>query len=75
MGWFLPFAAIGTGAVVIAGLLRSWRRNALEAAAARSDGRVVRAIGVQATDDEMARLERGAARRFSLTVAAFHSLP
>lgn len=56
MVWFMPFAAVGTGALVIAGLVRSWRQNAVNAVAARVDGGVGR-IGVQATDDEMARLQ------------------
>ena len=49
VGWVMPFAAIGAGALVIVGLLRSWRRPA---AAER-----VTPIGVSATDDELARLE------------------
>ena len=56
VGWFLPFAAIGTGAVVIAGLLRSWRRNAIQSAVT-AGSRTVGSIGVQATADEMARLQ------------------
>lgn len=55
VAWFLPFAAIGTGALVVAVLLRSWRRNALEAAAVRADG-TVRPIRPHGTDDELARL-------------------
>lgn len=55
MVWFMPFAAVGTGALVIAALVRSWRKNAVEAAAI-SSASGVRSIGVQATDDEMARL-------------------
>ena len=49
VGWGMPFAAIGAGAVVIVAMLRSWRRPA---AAER-----VTPIGVNATDDELARLE------------------
>lgn len=49
VGWGMPFAAIGTGGVVLALLLRSWRRpDAPER---------VTPIGVNATDDELARLE------------------
>ncbi len=55
--WVLPFAAIGTGAVVLAMLVRSWRRNALEAAAARSARPDVIPVGTKATDDELARLD------------------
>ncbi len=54
--WFMPFAAVGTGALVIAALVRSWRKNAVESAAV-SSASGVRSIGVQATDDEMARLD------------------
>ena len=50
VGWVMPFAAIGTGALVIVAMLRSWRRPA--AAAER-----VTPLGVNATDDELARLE------------------
>jgi cytochrome c-type biogenesis protein CcmH len=55
MVWFMPFAVVGTGALVIAALVRSWRKNAVEAAAL-SSASGVRSIGVQATEDEMARL-------------------
>ncbi len=55
VGWFFPFVAIGTGGLAIAYLLRTWRQNAVAAAAlATTSG--VRSIGVQATDEEMARL-------------------
>lgn len=54
VGWVMPFAAIGTGALVIVGLLRSWRRPA---ASER-----VTPIGVAATDDELARLEAAVRR-------------
>ncbi len=56
MVWFMPFAALATGALAIALLVRTWRQNAVNATAARVDGGVGR-IGVQATDDEMARLQ------------------
>ena len=50
VGWIAPFAAIGTGAVVLAALLRRWRTPAgatPAAPAAMSD----------ATDEELARIE------------------
>lgn len=56
MVWFMPFALMATGALVIAALVRSWRQNAVNATAARIDGGIGN-IGVQATDDEMARLQ------------------
>lgn len=58
LAWFAPFAAIAVGAVGIGVLLRSWRLNAKQAAAARptstSNGD---AAVADATDDELARLE------------------
>jgi cytochrome c-type biogenesis protein CcmH len=53
-GWVAPFAALGTGAVVIAVLLRSWRRPAHGRPAP-----VATPAGVpsDATPDELARLE------------------
>jgi len=55
VAWFLPFVAIGTGGVLIAALLRSWRNNALASATLMADG-TVRPIRAQGTDEEMARL-------------------
>lgn len=55
VAWFFPFVAIGTGAVAIAVLLRSWRNNARAAATLMADG-TVRPIRAQGTDEEMARL-------------------
>jgi len=55
VAWFFPFVAIGTGGVVIAALLRSWRNNALASATLMADG-TVRPIRAQGTDEEMARL-------------------
>jgi cytochrome c-type biogenesis protein CcmH len=55
VAWFLPFVAIGTGAVAIAVLLRTWRNNARAAATLMADG-TVRPIRAQGTDEEMARL-------------------
>jgi len=56
VAWFLPFVAIGTGAVAITVLLRSWRNNARAAATLMADG-TVRPIRPQGTDEEMARLD------------------
>lgn len=51
VGWLAPFVVIGSGAVAIFALLRSWRRPAdAEPAAA------VTPLRVSATDDELARL-------------------
>lgn len=54
VAWFLPFVAVGTGGLVIARLLHSWRRNAVQAANGTPSD--IRAIAVQGTDDELARL-------------------
>lgn len=51
VGWFAPFVAIGTGAIAIFALLRRWRSP--EAASAPD----VQSIGVDATPDELRRLE------------------
>lgn len=55
VGWFLPFVAIGTGGFVLAALVRSWRHNALEAARVSAQPGSA-SIGVQATEEELARL-------------------
>ncbi|MDF1503207.1 cytochrome c-type biogenesis protein CcmH [Roseisolibacter sp. H3M3-2] len=61
-GYLMPFAALGTGAVVVAALIRKWGRRA--AAVQAAEGRVAPAAShglspadVGATPDEMARLE------------------
>lgn len=54
-GWLMPFAALGTGAVVLTALLRRWRARA-EAVAAAAPARAPRTI--DATDDELERLDR-----------------
>jgi hypothetical protein len=48
--------AIGTGGGPSATLLRTWRRNAIEASAMRADG-TVRPIRAHGTDEELARLD------------------
>ena len=65
-GYAMPFAALGTGAVVVAALIRKWGRRAAVGQAAH-DARVASAspVGVDASADELARLEaavRGDAR-------------
>ena len=50
VGWIAPFAAVGTGAVVVGALIRRWGRRAAEA-------RTASPIRIDASDDEMARLE------------------
>jgi cytochrome c-type biogenesis protein CcmH len=57
LAWFAPFAAIGIGAVVIGALLRSWRRNADVSAATRAGAPVSTDASIDATPDELARLE------------------
>ena len=53
VAWIAPFAAIGTGALGIYALLRRWQRPAAEL-----DTADVRPIGVDASADELRRLER-----------------
>lgn len=61
LAWFAPFAAIAVGLVVIAAVLRGWRRNS--DAAQRHEESAVRtaptvdATGIDATPEELARLE------------------
>lgn len=57
LAWFAPFAALALGAVGIGALLRGWRINAKDAAvrAARQD--ISSAAPVEATPEELARLE------------------
>lgn len=57
VGWFAPFTLIGAGAVGILVLLRSWRRPAQAAAQPQ-----VHPIGVDASADELARLEAAVRR-------------
>ncbi len=57
LAWFAPFAAIAFGAVAIGALLRGWRRNADVAAAQRAAEPVKLDTHVEATPDELARLQ------------------
>jgi len=50
VGWIAPFAAVGTGGVVVSALIRHWGRRAAAA-------RAVSPVRIDASDDEMARLE------------------
>ena len=59
VGYFMPFAALATGAAVVAMLLRKWSRRAAATAAARASAPmpVPSPSGAEATPDELARLE------------------
>ena len=60
-GYWMPFAALGTGAVVVGGLIRRWGRRAelarTQARAAGAAGNGSAPHAVHASADEMARLE------------------
>ncbi|MCU0625524.1 MAG: cytochrome c-type biogenesis protein CcmH [Gemmatimonadaceae bacterium] len=59
-GYLVPFATLGTGAVVLYGMLRRWRTNAATAPAPvvrDANVRPLRVEGVEASDDELRRLE------------------
>jgi len=51
VGWIAPFAAVGGGALAAGTLIRKWGRRAAERRMAASP------VPIQASDDEMARLE------------------
>jgi cytochrome c-type biogenesis protein CcmH len=53
-GYVAPFAALGTGAIVVAALIRKWGARAAAASAAAGPAPV---IAVDATPDELARLD------------------
>jgi cytochrome c-type biogenesis protein CcmH len=57
LAWFAPFAAIALGAVAIGALLRGWRRNADVAAASRAGAPATLDAALDATPDELARLQ------------------
>ncbi len=57
LAWFAPFAAIALGAVAIGALLRGWRRNADVAAATRAAAPTSIDASIDATPDELARLQ------------------
>ncbi|MBC8086081.1 MAG: cytochrome c-type biogenesis protein CcmH [Phycisphaerae bacterium] len=57
IAWFAPFAALGTGAILLNAMLRGWRKNS-EAAADRALAVMIKPAEVHATDDEMARLQK-----------------
>jgi cytochrome c-type biogenesis protein CcmH len=54
-GYLAPFAALGTGGVVVAALIRRWGHRA--EAAASASARSVHALPVDATPEELARIE------------------
>lgn len=49
VGWIAPFAAVGTGGVVVGALIRRWGRRAAEM-------RTASPVPIEASDDEIARL-------------------
>ena len=51
VGWIAPFAAVGGGALVAGALIRQWGRRAAERKMAASP------VPIEASDDEMSRLE------------------
>jgi cytochrome c-type biogenesis protein CcmH/NrfF len=53
LGWVAPFAALGGGAILVAVLLRTWRRPAGSTASTR----ISPARSSDATDEELARLD------------------
>jgi cytochrome c-type biogenesis protein CcmH len=58
VGWTMPFGVLVVGGGALALLLARWRRRGAADAAVRAGQRgATRAAGVDATDDEMARLE------------------
>jgi cytochrome c-type biogenesis protein CcmH len=58
VGWTMPFGALLVGGGVLAVLLRRWRRRAVIASAEAMNPVVrARAPGVDASDDELARLD------------------
>ena len=60
LAWFAPFAAIGIGLLVIAAVLRRWRRNSdvarQRAASMTHDAPAANASNTDATPEELARL-------------------
>ncbi len=50
VGWLAPFAAVGTGAVVVGVLIRRWGRRAAE-------HRPAAPVPIEASSDELARLD------------------
>jgi len=63
-GYVTPFAALGGGAVVVASLIRKWGRRAQVAAATAAPTAGSRGVvsGVDATPEELARLEAAVRR-------------
>ena len=62
-GYVAPFAALGAGAIVVATLIRRWgHRAAAVAAAAPAVGRAPVVAGVDATPEELARIDAAVRR-------------
>jgi cytochrome c-type biogenesis protein CcmH len=58
VGWTMPFGALIVGGGVLAVLLRRWRRRGAAAAAERAGAGAPRVVpGVDASDEELARVE------------------
>lgn len=57
IAWFAPFAAVAGGAIVLNAMLRGWRRNSNQATAQTVAANNMRMPDIDATDDEMARLQ------------------
>lgn len=57
IAWFAPFAAVAAGAIVLNGMLRGWRRNSKQAGTQAVATNNMRISDVDATDEEMARLQ------------------
>lgn len=56
IAWFLPFAALGTGAVLLNSMLHKWRKNSDDAVLVSANDVAARRPDSGATVDEMARL-------------------
>lgn len=58
VAWFAPFAALGAGAVLLNAVLRGWRKNSQAAAEQVIAASRFRPVDVNATEDEMQRLQK-----------------
>lgn len=56
-GYLVPFATLGTGAVILGAMLKRWRANAAAPAPVRADVVPMRPRGIEASDDELRRLQ------------------
>ena len=62
IGWAMPFTALAAGAAVIAMLVRRWSRRVVSVQLAEGGGARTPAIHVNATADELARLDAAVRR-------------